>query len=74
MQVEVYQNILKLTCWALAFTLRSLELVFFSQFLVCDVINFEISHSVLIKPFFHINKKSGQKQLDLKNEKTFNMK
>ena len=74
MQVEVYQNILKLTYWALAFTLRSLELVFFSQFLVCDVKNFEISHSVLIRPFFYINKKSGQKQLDLKNEKAFNMK
>ena len=38
---------------------------------VCDVINFEINHSFLIKPIFYIKKKLGQKCKDLKNEKSF---
>ena len=40
----------------------------------CDVINFEINLSFLIKQFFHISKKSGQKCKYLKNEKSFSMK
>ena len=35
-----------------------------------DAINFEIDHSFLIKPFFYITKKSGQKCKYLKNEKS----
>ena len=38
---------------------------------VCDVINFEINHNFLVKPFFYITKKSGQKCNYLKNEKNF---
>ena len=38
---------------------------------VCDVINFEINQSFLIKPFFFITKMSGQKCKYLKNEKSF---
>ena len=36
---------------------------------VCDVINFEINHGFLIKPFFYTAKKSGQKCKYRKNEK-----
>ena len=38
---------------------------------VCDVIYFQINLSFLIKPFFYITKKSGQKCKYLKNEKSF---
>ena len=38
---------------------------------VCDVINFEINHSFLIKAFFYITKMSGQKCNYLKNKKRF---
>ena len=38
---------------------------------VCDVINFEIKHSFLIKLFFYIIKKSGWKCKYLKNKKSF---
>ena len=38
---------------------------------VCDVINFEINHSFLIKAFFYITKMSGQKCNYLKNKKSF---
>ena len=41
---------------------------------ICDVINFEINHRYLIKPFFYITKitkNSGQKCKYLKNEKSF---
>ena len=38
---------------------------------VCDIINFEIKHSFLIKPFFYITKNSGQKCKYLKNKKSF---
>ena len=38
---------------------------------VCDVINFEINHSFLIKLFFYINKKSAQKCKYFKNQKSF---
>ena len=41
---------------------------------VCDVINFEINHNFVIKPFFYIMKKSEQKCKYLKNGRTFNMK
>ena len=40
-------------------------------FSVCDVIDFEINLSFLIKPFFSITKKPEQKSKDLKNEKGF---
>ena len=35
---------------------------------VCDVINFEIHHSFLIKPLFYITKKSGTKKLSQKRK------
>ena len=35
---------------------------------VCDVINFEVNLSFLIKPFICINEKSGQKCKYLKNK------
>ena len=124
-QVEVYQNVLKLRCWRLVFILYNiffkkkggLELVSPSNFLhifqrkiflklcfiswpnsiawlsllleilgnvcivsiccpVCDVINFEINLSFLIKPFFYITKKSGQKCEYLKKKRalTWNKK
>ena len=38
---------------------------------VCDVIGFEINHSILIKTFFYITKTLGQKFKYLKNEKSF---
>ena len=38
---------------------------------VCDVINFQTNLSLLIKPFFLINKKSKQIYKYLKNEKNF---
>ena len=41
---------------------------------LCDILNFENSLSLLIKPFFYITKKPGQKCKYLKNEKSFNMK
>ena len=41
---------------------------------VCDVINFEISLSFLIKPFSYLTKKSGQKCKYLEKEKTFSKK
>ena len=37
---------------------------------VCDVINFEINHSFLIKAFFYITNKLGQKCKYLKKEKS----
>ena len=37
----------------------------------CDVINFEINHSFLIKQFFRMTKKSRQKFKYFKNEKSF---
>ena len=40
-------------------------------FPVCDVIGFEIKLNFLIKPFFHLIKKSEQKCKYLKNEKSF---
>ena len=39
--------------------------------LVCDVINFEISYGLRIKPFFYIIKKLGQKCKYLKNKEIF---
>ena len=42
-------------------------------FLVCDVINFEINPSFLIKPFFHKAKNLGKK-LNIENEKRFYVK
>ena len=39
--------------------------------LVYDVMNFEINHTFLIKPFYCITRKSGQKCKYLKNEKSF---
>ena len=41
------------------------------QYPVCDVLNFEINHSFLIKSFFYTIKTSGQKYKYLKNEKRF---
>ena len=38
---------------------------------VCDALNFEINLSFLIKPFFHITKKSGQKCKYLKKQRAF---
>ena len=38
---------------------------------VCDVMNFKINRSFLIKLFFHKNKNSGQKCRYFKNEKCF---
>ena len=38
---------------------------------VCNVINFEINLSLLIKPFFYITKKSIQKFKYFKNKKSF---
>ena len=119
-QVEVYQNILKLSCWPFTFTLyeaflknkkTSLKLVFLLHFLhnfrrqifltlffvnrpnfiawlsllleilnnmciditccrVCDVMNFEINLSFLVKLFFYITKNSGRKYKYLKNKKS----
>ena len=37
----------------------------------CDVMNFQINNSFLIKPFFYLIKKSAQKCKYLKNEKSF---
>ena len=38
---------------------------------VHDVINFEMTQSVLIKPFYITTKKSGKKGKYLKNEKSY---
>ena len=38
---------------------------------VCDVKNFQIDYSFLIKPFFYITKMSGQKCKYLKSKKSF---
>ena len=38
---------------------------------VCGVMNFQINHSFLIKPFFYMIKKLGKKCKHLKNEKGF---
>ena len=38
---------------------------------VCDVMNFEINHSFLIKPFFQITKNAVQKCKYLNEEKSF---
>ena len=40
-------------------------------FLICEVMNFEINLSILIKPFSYMIKKSGQKLKHLKNKKNF---
>ena len=40
-------------------------------FPACDVINFEITLILLIKPFFYMTKKSRQKFKYLKNKKSF---
>ena len=37
----------------------------------CDTINFEINLVLLIKPFFYMTKRSGQKFKYLENEKSF---
>ena len=38
---------------------------------VCDVMNFEINHSFLIKPFFQITKNAVQKCKYINKEKSF---
>ena len=40
----------------------------------CDTINFEINLVLLLKPFFYMTKKSGQKFKYLENEKSFSSK
>ena len=44
--------------------------MYYNCFPCCDI-NFEIKLSFLIKPFSHINMKSGQKFIYLENEKSF---
>ena len=41
---------------------------------VCDVINFKINHSFLVKPFFYITKKSEQTVNISETKRAFNMK
>ena len=41
---------------------------------VCDVINFEINLSFIIKPLFYMTKNSGQKSKYLKNKKSISHK
>ena len=44
------------------------------QLLTSDVINFEINLTFLIKPFFHMTKKSGQKFKYLDKKMSFKVK
>ena len=57
-----------------AFTSRDVRQYMCCNFIclpVCDVMNFEINFSFLIRPFFYMSEKSRQKFKYLKNKKRF---
>ena len=78
-QASVYQNVLKQRCLWHAFILHEGVLKYKRNYFklqlcpVCGVINFEINHSFVIKPFlyfFYKTRKPRQKFIYLKNEKS----